>query len=403
MRPVLSEQAQHKVRAIPAQNHEGWQTILDDRGWLDNPLASATQTEIPVEMDSVQTLEFLGFDGNTAGGVYDSWFPEGEDSLLQHTKEFLAEMYGQAPGRIELRRLLPAMGMSRAFNDTIWEMMDQIRRDHRFVNTTVERRNIKQWAEVEIATRFKTLQNLNNRILGGRIETPYHASYELTHRNGNNNNGVPNGFLKRNGLLQPTYHHFPQLAAGPRLWTINPAMMGNFRATPMENGRIVYVAQEPTGYTVPNSYGTRSVYVGRHQLPAGYGDQHGRGGAPKFGQGQPFDEIFQARSYVQEQLQAQLGGQRTAWDGPTPGMRQPLQGYVNQQGHGATPNFGDINQNQLRAQLGGQLPAPNAQLCNPRVYAPIQIGAQAYAPVLTNWGGNRMNIDAPPPYSAQPP
>lgn len=409
MRPVLSEQAQREVRAIPVLHHEGWQTIRDDRGWLDNHPPSATQTEIPVELESVQTLEFLGFDGKMVGELYDSWFPEGEESLLQHTKEYLAEMCGRAPGRTELRRLLPFMGMSRAFNDKIWEMVDQIRRDHRFANTTIERTNIRQWAEVEIATRFKTLQNLNNRILGRRIETLYQASYELTHQNGNNNDvSVPNGFLKRNGLLEPTYHHFPQLPTGPRLWAIDPAMLSNFRAAPMEDGRIAYVAQEPTGYTVPNNDGTQSVYVGRHQLPAGYGDQHGRGGAPKFGQGQPFDGIFQARLYVHEQLQAQPGGQRPAWDGPAPGMQQPLSGYVNQQGHGATPSFSGINQNQLRAQLGGQLPAwdgpaPNAQLRNPRGYAPIQISAQAYTPVWTNWGGNWMDMNAPPPYSPQPP
>lgn len=400
MRPVLSEQAQREVQATPVRNREGWQTILDDRGWLDN-------NEIPVEMESVQTLEFIGFEGNTAGELYDIWFPDGEESLLQHSKDYLAEMYGQAPGGSEFRRLLPAMGMSRAFNDSIWEMIDQIRRDGRFANTTVERPNIKQWAEVEIATRFKTLQNLNNRILGRRIETHYQASYGLTPRNGNNN-GVPNGFLKRNGLLEPTYQHFPQLPAGPRLWNIDPAMMGNFRAAPMEDGRIAYVAQEPTGYTVPNNDGTRNVYVGRQQPPAGYGTQHGQGVPLGIGQGQPFDVALQARYCLQGQLQAQLGGQRPAWNGQAPGMQQPVAGYLNEQGHGATPNLGVVSQNQPRAQLGGQLPAwggpaPNAQFRNPHGNAPIQIGAQAYAPVWTSGGGNRMILDAPPPYSAQPP
>lgn len=414
MRPVLSEQAQSEVRVTSLRIHRGWQTILDDRGWLDNHPASASQTEIPMELDSVQTLEFIGFDGNTVGELYDSWYPEGEDSLLQHTKEHLAEMYDQAPGRTEIRRLLPAMGMSRTFNDRIWKMVEQIRRDHRFANTTVEKRNIKQWAEVEIGTRFNALRNLNNRILGRRIETLYQASYELTHKDVKNNEGVPNGFLKRDGLLEPTYHQLPRLPAGPRLWAIDPAMMANFRAAPMEDGRIEYVAQEPTGYTVPNNDGSQNVYVGRHKPPPGHGDQHGRGGAPKFGQGQTLDEISQSQWYVQEHLQAQLGGQRPAWDRPTPGMQQSPAGYANQHGHGAAPNFGGIAQNQfyvqdqLRAQLRGQLPAsdcptPNAQLRNPYDYTSIQIGAHACAPVWASLDGNQMDIDAPPPYSAQPP
>lgn len=425
MRPVLSEQAQREIHAIPARDHEGWQTIPNDRDWLDHHHhhpSSATQIEIPMQMGSVQTLQFIGFNDNTVGELYDSWCPEaaeGEDSLLQHAKGHLAKTYDRATGIKELRRLLPAMGMSRAFNDKIWEMADQIRRDHRFANTTVERTNIKQWAELEIGTRFKALQNLNNRILGLRIERLNQASYGLSHRNGNSKDGAPDGFRKRNGLLEPTYHEFPQLPAGPRIWAFNPAMMGNFRAVPMEDGRIKYVSQEPTGYTVPNNDGTQNVYVGRHQAPTGYGDQLGRGlggGAPNFGQGQPVGGSFQARSCVEEQSQAQREGQLPAGDGPAPGaMQQAVTGYVNPQGHGTTPNYGLIAQNQfhvqdqLRAQPVGQhpawdgRPAPNAQLYNPRGYAPIQFGPQAYAPVWTNWGGNWMNGDAPPPYSAQPP
>lgn len=434
MRPVLSEQAQREVHAIPARDREGWQTIPNDRNWLDHHPSSASQIEIPMQMGSVQTLEFIGFDGNTVGKLYDSWCPEepeeaeeaeGEDSLLQHAKGHLAKMYDRASGINELRRLLPAMGMSRAFNDKIWEMADQIRRDHRFANTTVERSNIKQWAEVEIGTRFKALQNLNNRILGLRIERLKQASYGLSHKNGNSKDGAPDGFWKRNGLLEPTYHQFPQLQAGPRTWAFNPEMMANFRAVPMEDGRIKYVAQEPTGYTVPNSDGTQNVYVGRNQAPTGYGNQLGRGlgggggsgRAPNFGQGQqPVGGSFQARLCVEEQSQAQREGQRLAWDGPAPvAMQQAVAGYANPQSHGATPNFGLIAQNQFhvqdqsRAQLGGQYPAwvgrpaPNVQAHNPRGYAPTQYGPQAYAPVWTNWGGYWMNGDPPPPYSAQPP
>lgn len=403
MRPILSEEAQREVQATPVRNHEGWQTVFYNR-WVDNLPASATRT-IPVDLDSAQTLEFLGFDGNTAGELYDSWFPAGEESLLKHTKDYLAEIYGQAPGGSELRCLLPAMGMSRAFSDNIWEIIGRVRRDGRFANNTVERTNIKQWAEVEITARFKTLQNLNDRILGHRVGTHYHASYELTHRDENNNDGVPNGFLKRNGLLEPTYHHFPPLPAGPRLWAIDPAMMGNFRAAPLEDGRIAYIAQEPTGFTVPNNDGTQNVYVGRNQLPTGYVHQHGRGGAPRFGQGQPIDVIFQAGCYGQGQLQAQLGGQGPAWNGQASGMQQAVAGYLNQQGHGATPSLVGISQNQLQAQLGGQLSAwdrsaPNAQLRNS---PPLQTGAQAYAQVWTGVDRNRMNMDTPPPYSAQPP
>lgn len=416
MRPVLSEQAQREVHAIPARDHEGWQTMPNDHDWLDlHPSSASSQIEIPMQMGSVQTLEFIGFDGNTVGKLYDSWCPEeveeaeGEDSLLQHAKGHLAKMYDRASGLNELRRLLPAMGMSRAFNDKIWEMADQIRRDHRFANTTVERSNIKQWAEVEIGTRFKALQNLNDRIVGIRIERPRQASYGLSHKNGNSKDGAPDGFWKRNGLLEPTYHQFPQLAAGPRTWTFNPAMMGNFRAVPMEDGRIQYVSQEPTGYTVPNSDGTQNVYVGRNQAPTGYGDQLGRGiggggRTPNVGQGrQPVDGSFQARLCVGEQ----------SYRSAPMAMQQAVTGYVNPQGDGAAPNFGLDAQNefhvqdQSRAQLGGQhpawdgRPAPNGQLHNPRGHAPIQLGPQAYAPVWTNWGGYWMNNgDPPPPYSA---
>ena len=449
MRPVLSEQARREVQAIPARDHEGWQTILKDRARPENHPASATQIEVPMDMDSVQTLEFIGFDSNMVGELYDCWCPEGKDSLLHHAKEYLAKIYDQVQGLAELRCLLPAMGMSRAFNDEIWEMGDQIRRDNRFANTTIEKSNIKQWAAVEIGTRFKTLQDLNNRILGRRIETIYQASYDLTHKNGNSKDGAPDGFMKRNGLLEPTYHQFPQLSAGPRIWAFNPATMGNFRAAPMEDGRVKYVTQEPTGYTVPNSDGSQNIYVGRHQPPTGYGrikyitqeptgytvpngdgtqnvyvvkhqpptgygGQYGRGGAPKFAQGQPLDESYQARLYIQEQSQSQRGGQCSAWDGPAPGMQQPVTGYVNPQGNGATPNLSGVSQNQfyiqdhLRAQLVGvhparEGPAPNAQLRDLRGYAPIQLGPQACAPVRTNWCGNRMDADAPPPYSAQPP
>lgn len=520
MRPVLSEQARLQVQATPVRDHVGWQTILYDRAWLHNHPASATRTEIPMEMYSAQILEFIGFDDNTVGELYDSWYPEGEDSLLHHAKEYLAKIYSQVPGPTELRRLLPAMGMSRAFNNEIWEMADQIRRDHRFANTIVERSNIMQWAAVEIEARFKNLQNLNNQILGRRIETVYQqASYKLSHKkNGNSNDGAPDGFLKRNGLLEPTFHQFPQLPAGPRIWAFNPAMMGNFRAAPMEDGRIKYVAQEPTGYTVPNSDGTRSVYVGRHQPPpgydrnnyaaqepptgytvpnddgtqnvyvgrhqphpgygpnnyvaheptgyivpngdgtqkvyvgrrqpptgygrvefvaqkptgyivpnsddtqnfyvgrhqpsTGYGGQHGRGGAPNFGQGQPLDESDQARLFDEAQSQAQRGGQYSAWDGPAPGMQQAVARYVNPQGNGAAPNLSVIPQNrfhvqdQLRAQLGGQHPAWNGPAPNvqPRGHAPAQLGPQVNASVGTNRGRNRTDVDAaPPPYSAQHP
>lgn len=449
MRPVLSEQARREVQAIPARDHEGWQTIFKDRARPDNHPASATQIEIPVDMDSVQTLEFIGFDGNMVGELYDCWCPEGEDSLLHHAKEYLARIYDQVQGLAELRCLLPAMGMSRAFNDEIWEMGDQIRRDNRFANTTIEKSNIKQWAAVEIGTRFKNLQNLNDRILGRRIETIYQASYDLTHKSRNSKDGAPDGFMKRNSLLEPTYHQFPQLSAGPRIWAFNPATMGNFRAAPMEDGRVKYVTQEPTGYTVPNSDGSQNVYVGRHQPPTGYGrikyaaqeptgyivpngdgtqnvyvgkhqpptgdgGQYGRGEVPLFAQGHSLDESYQARLYIQEQSQAQRGGQCSAWDGPAPGMQQPVTGYVNPQGNAATPNLSGVSQNQfsiqdqLRAQLVGvhparEGPAPNAQLRDLRGYAPIQLGPQACAPVRTNWCGNRMDVDAPPPYSAQPP
>lgn len=425
MRPVLSEQAQREVDAIPARDHEGWQTISNDRNWLDHHPSSASQIEIPMQMGSVQTLEFIGFDGNTVGELYDSWCPEeaeGEESLLQHAKGHLAKMYDRASDLKELRRLLPAMGMSRAFNDKIWEMADQIRRDHRFVNTTVIRSNIKQWAEVEIGTSFKALQNLNNRILGLRIERLKQAFYSLSHKNGIRKNGAPDGFWKRNGLLEPTYHQFPQFQAGPRTWAFNPEMMGNFRAIPTEDGRIGYVAQEPTGYTAPNGDGTQNVYVGRSQAPTGYGDQLGRGlgggGAPKFGRGQqPVGGSIQAQLPVAEQLQGHREGQRPAWNGPAPVamQQQAVAGYVNPQGHVAMPSFGHIAQNQfyvqdqLRPQSGGQYPAwngrpaPNVQIHNPGGYAPTQFGPQAYAPAWTNWGGYWMNGDPPPPYSEQRP
>lgn len=430
MRPVLSEQAQREVNAIPARDHEGWQTITNDRNWLDHhPSSSASsQIEIPMQMSSVQTLEFIGFDINTVGELYDSWCPEeaeGEDSLLQHAKGHLKKMYDRTSGLKELRRLLPALGMSRAFNDKIWEMADQIRRDHRFVNTTVNRSNINQWAEVEIGTRFKALQNLNNRILGLRVESLKQGFYGLSHKNGNRKDGAPDGFWKRNGLLDPSYHQFPQLQAGPRTWAFNPEMMSNFQAIPMEDGRIGYVAQQPTGYTVQNNDGTQNVYVGRNQAPTGYGDQLGRGQgagasrAPTFGRGQqPVGGCFQARVRVAEQSQAQREGQRRpAWDGPAPVamQQQAVEGYVNPQGRDATPNYGLISQNQfyvqdqLRPQSGqypawNGRPAPNVQIHNPVAYIPTPFGPRGYAPVWTNWGGYWMNGgDSPPPYRERPP
>lgn len=163
------------------------------------------------------------------------------------------------------------------------------------------------------------------------------------------------------------------------------------------------------------------MWAGTKQPQGGYGDhQHGRSRAPNFGQSrrQSFGGSFQAR-FVCSRAVASSARRRS----PAPSLRRisspgsattSCGSLCKSAGNDATPNLSPIAQNQshvqyqLQVQLGGQHPAwdsraPIAQIRNPSGSAPIQFGPQANAPVWTDWGGNWMNVDAPPPYSAQPP
>lgn len=90
------------------------------------------------------------------------------------------------------------------------------------------------------------------------------------------------------------------------------------------------------------------------QPQRGIGNQYsGQPSVHDFGQDPADDEHARACSYVQEQLRAQLGGQRPAWDGPIPGFWDRAK---NQQNQDATTNYGqgqpmyDTSRAQFQAQ-----------------------------------------------------
>lgn len=139
------------------------------------------------------------------------------------------------------------------------------------------------------------------------------------------------------------------------------------------------------------------MWAGTKQPQGVYGDhQHGRGRAPKFGQGQQqsFGGSFQARFVCSRAVATSARRRR-----PAPSLRRisspgnsttSCGSLCKSAGSSATPNLSLIAQNQfhvqdqLQVQLGGQHPAwdslaPIAQIRNTSGFAPIQFGPQVNA------------------------
>lgn len=89
------------------------------------------------------------------------------------------------------------------------------------------------------------------------------------------------------------------------------------------------------------------------QPQRGFGNQYsGQPSVHDFGQDQADDEHARACSYVQEQLQAQLGGQRPAWDEPIPGFWDRAKYQQNQDAtnYGPGQPMHDTSRAQFQAQ-----------------------------------------------------
>lgn len=94
--------------------------------------------------------------------------------------------------------------------------------------------------------------------------------------------------------------------------------------------------------------------MARQQSQGGFGNQYsGQPNVNDFNQDQTDDEHARACSYVREQVRAQLGGQVPAWDGPIPGFWDRVD---NQQYQGATTNYaqGQPTHDTTRAQFQAQ-------------------------------------------------
>lgn len=91
------------------------------------------------------------------------------------------------------------------------------------------------------------------------------------------------------------------------------------------------------------------------QPQRGFGNQHsGQPSVPGYGKAQDDDEYTRACSYVQEQLRAQLGGQLPAWDGPIPGFWDRADNQQNQYSTTINPEQGQHMPETSRAQFHGQ-------------------------------------------------
>lgn len=78
--------------------------------------------------------------------------------------------------------------------------------------------------------------------------------------------------------------------------------------------------------------------MARQQSQNEFGNQYfGQPNVNDFDQDQPDDKHARALSYVRDQVRAQLGGQVPAWDGPIPGFWNRAK---NQQYQDATANYG---------------------------------------------------------------
>lgn len=177
---VLSETAKNILRTqnwpvrVEAGSKPGFQKFIG-LSWFENHPFFSNAPEIPILLESVETLQFLGFTESTARSLWATFRRDDDDKYLNgsvflfHVTECVERLYNSLRGnwrnelvveRSDLLELLHGIGFT---SDNAMAVLTEI--GHWKPGNIVSLENAKFWANEFLGRRYSALAQLDSNLL----------------------------------------------------------------------------------------------------------------------------------------------------------------------------------------------------------------------------------------------